>query len=52
MERSCKYPGCCYYDPKSKVYCCAACSGDHYDYNRLHKETKKKYKDKSGSKPD
>ena len=40
-KRSCKYPKCDYYDPKSKVYCCNACSGDHYDYDRLHKKKKK-----------
>ena len=47
-KRICKYPDCFYYSPKSKVYCCAACSGDHYDkaasiilkYDRLHKTTK------------
>ena len=37
----CKYPKCRYYDPKSKVYCCVACSDDHYDYDRLHKEEKR-----------
>ena len=37
-RRNCKYPKCYYYDSKSKVYCCAACSADHYNYDRLHKE--------------
>lgn len=37
----CKYPKCHYYDPKSKVYCCAGCSDDHYDYDRLHKEERR-----------
>lgn len=39
-ERGCKYPECHHYDPESKVYCCAGCSSDHYDYDRLHKEEK------------
>lgn len=34
---ACKYPECYYYDPKSKTYCCDACSSDHYDYGRLKK---------------
>jgi len=41
-EKECKYPKCHYYDPKSKVYCCDACSGDHYDYDRLHKGKKRR----------
>ena len=36
VKRTCKYPGCHYYDPKSESYCCAACSGDHYDHDRLN----------------
>ncbi len=38
----CKYPVCTYYDPKAKSYCCNACAGDHYDYDRLQKERDKK----------
>ena len=34
-ERACKYPYCTYYSPKATEYCCAACSGDHYDCIRL-----------------
>jgi len=41
-KRICKYPDCYYYDPKSKTYCCAACSGDHYDRDRLNKESRRK----------
>jgi len=42
MERECKYPGCFYYNKNAKTYCCAACSGDDYDRERLHKERKRK----------
>jgi hypothetical protein len=40
VNKKCKYPECYYYDPKSKVYCCNACAGDHYDHDRLHKGKK------------
>ena len=36
--KACKYPECTYYDPKAKSYCCNACAGDHYDYDRLQRE--------------
>ena len=34
-KRTCKYPRCYYHSPKATEYCCAACSGDHYDCVRL-----------------
>lgn len=37
-KRTCKYPGCVYYDKKAKHYCCGACTSDHYDYERFKKE--------------
>lgn len=30
-KKTCKYPGCLYYDKEAKYYCCDACSADHYD---------------------
>ena len=36
----CKYPRCFYYKPGAKTYCCDACSGDHFDYDRLKEEEK------------
>lgn len=38
----CKYPKCYYHSPGAEYYCCDACSGDHYDYDRLNKEEEKK----------
>lgn len=36
----CKYPDCYYYHKDATHYCCAACSGDHYDYDRLKMESR------------
>jgi len=30
-KKKCLYPGCIYYHPKAKTYCCLACSWDHHD---------------------
>ena len=43
-QRICKYEGCFYYHPEAKSYCCAACSSDAYDVERLKKEEKEKNK--------
>ena len=47
-NRMCKYKKCTYYDPKAKTYCCAACSADAYDYNRLKKEQIVKHHNENG----
>ena len=31
-KKSCKYPDCVNYNPKSKAYCTLACAADHEDY--------------------
>jgi len=37
-KRICKYPNCYYHSSAAKTYCCAACSADAYDDERLEKE--------------
>lgn len=36
IKRTCKYPGCVYYNKSTKHYCCSACSCDHYSSKQLN----------------